>query len=202
MRFAKGAGISPEILDWRDPGDFAEAIGALMRLSAESVKQLLSARTEAKRVARTGSHTTIQALDNNPLKFSPTAEDALKVMFGRPSSGYLDASRAFEQSFKDLKTHQVKTYSAMQHALRLLMESLDPVAIEEAQSGGAGLAGLLGSKKAKLWDLYAARWEALTAAHEDGIVDAFMMFFAECYDRGGGDSRSAGAPEPDVKSKG
>ena len=44
----------------------------------------------------------------------------------------------------------------------------------------------IGSKKAKLWDLYVTRWDTLTAPHEDGMVDAFMMFFAECYDRGGG----------------
>jgi type VI secretion system protein ImpI len=185
-RFAKGAGMSPEVLGWRDPGDLAEELGVLMRLTTESLKQLLSARAETKRVARAGGHTMIQALDNNPLKFSPTVDDALKIMLGRPASGYLDARRATEQSFKDLKVHQVKTYSAMQHALRLLMEDLDPAAIEESTEGDRGIGALLGSKKAKLWDLYVARWDTLTSPHEDGMVDAFMMFFAECYDRGGG----------------
>ncbi|NNM74643.1 type VI secretion system-associated FHA domain protein TagH [Enterovirga aerilata] len=185
-RFAKGAGVPADILDWRDPGDMAEELGVLTRLAAENLKQLLSARAESKRAARTGSHTMIQALDNNPLKFSPTIDDALKIMLGRPSSGYLDARRALEQSFKDLKVHQVKTYSAMQHALRLLMEDLDPAAIEESIGGDRGIGGLLGSKKAKLWDLYVTRWDTLTSPHEDGMVDAFMMFFAECYDRGGG----------------
>ena len=185
-RFAKGAGMSPDVLGWRDPGEFAEELGALMRVAAENVKQLLSARAETKRVARAGGQTMIQALDNNPLKFSPTVDDALKIMLGRPSGGYLDARRALEQSFKDLKVHQVKTYSAMQHALRLLMEDLDPAAIEESIEGDRGIGALLGSKKAKLWDLYVARWDTLTSPHEDGMVDAFMMFFAECYDRGGG----------------
>ena len=184
-RFAKGAGMSPEVLGWRDPGDFAEELGTLMRLTAENVKQLLSARAETKRVARAGGHTMIQALDNNPLKFSPTVDDALKIMLGRPSGGYLDARKALEQSFKDLKVHQVKSYSAMQHALRLLMEDLDPAAIEESTGSDRGLGALLGSKKAKFWDLYVARWDTLTSPHEDGMVDAFMMFFAECYDRGG-----------------
>jgi type VI secretion system protein ImpI len=185
-RFAKGAGVSPDVLGWRDPGDLAEELGALARLAAENLKQLLSARAETKRVARAGGHTMIQALDNNPLKFSPTVDDAMKIMLGRPSSGYLDARRAFEQSFKDLKVHQVKTYSAMQHALRLLMEDLDPASIEESAEGDRGLSGLLGSKKARLWDLYVTRWDTLTSPHEDGMVDAFMMFFAECYDKGGG----------------
>ena len=48
-----------------------------------------------------------------------------------------------------------------------------------------GLDGLLSSRKGKLWDAYVARWEAKTAPYEDGLVDAFMLYFAECYDRGG-----------------
>lgn len=182
--FAKGAGVPPETFAGRDPGDLAEEFGELLRLSAENLKQLLTARAETKRLARTGGQTMIQTLDNNPLKFSPTIEDALRIMFGRPSSGYLDARRALDQGFRDLKTHQVKTYSAMQHALRLLMEELDPEAVARSTEGDRGLS-LLASKKAKLWDLYVARWNALAAPHEDGMVDAFMVFFAECYDRGG-----------------
>jgi type VI secretion system protein ImpI len=128
----------------------------------------------------------IQARENNPLKFSPTAEDALRLMFGTPTRGYLDARRTLEQSFKDLKTHQVKTYSAMQHALRMMAEDLEPQAIEEGLEADRGLGGLLGSRKARLWDANVARWNAMTSPHEDGFVDAFMIYFAECYDRGEG----------------
>ena len=68
----------------------------------------------------------IQALDNNPLKFAPTATDALKIMFGPRTSGYLDARRAFDGAFTDLKTHQIMTFAAMQQAVRMLVEDLDP----------------------------------------------------------------------------
>ncbi|MCJ2033866.1 type VI secretion system-associated FHA domain protein TagH [Methylobacterium sp. J-068] len=183
-RFAKGAGIAPELVGWRDPGDLAEEAGILVRLAAENLKQLLAARAETKRAARATSQTSIQALDNNPLKFAPTVEDALRIMLGRPTSGYLDARRALETGFRDLKTHQIKTYSAMQNALRLLLDDLDPDTIAESDEGDRGLAGLLGSRKARLWDLYATRWDALASQHEDGMVDAFLIFFADCYDRG------------------
>jgi type VI secretion system protein ImpI len=136
-------------------------------------------------MVRSSNQTMVQALDNNPLKFAPTAADALKIMFGPRTSGYLDAPRALEQSFKDLKLHQVQTYAAMQQALRLLVADLSPEAIEEATDSDRGIAALLGSRKAKLWDVYAARWHARTDPHEDGIVDAFMLYFAEAYERGG-----------------
>ncbi len=108
QRFAKGAGVSADLFDWRDPGDFAEDLGALTRLSIENLKQLLVARAETKRAARAASQTMIQALDNNPLKFTPTVEDALRILFGRPTSGYLPPRRAMEEGFRDLKAHQVK----------------------------------------------------------------------------------------------
>ena len=185
QRFAKGAGLSTNDLAWQDPGAFAEQLGGLMRLVAVELKQLLAARAESKRIARSANQTMIQAQDNNPLKFSPTVDDALQLIFGKPKSGYLSAQKAFDESFKDLKAHQIKTYSAMQHALRMLVEDLDPQAIAESMAQDRGLDSLLGSRKAKMWDAYVARWDAKTAPYEDGLVDAFMLYFAECYDRGG-----------------
>jgi type VI secretion system protein ImpI len=185
QRFAKGAGLQTGDLGWQDPGAFAEQLGGLMRLVAIELKQLLAARAESKRIARSANQTMIQAQDNNPLKFSPTVDDALQLIFGRPKSGYLSAQKAFDESFKDLKAHQIKTYSAMQHALRMLVEDLDPQAIAESMAQERGLDSLLGSRKAKMWDAYVARWDAKTAPYEDGLVDAFMLYFAECYDRGG-----------------
>ncbi|UZF94133.1 type VI secretion system-associated FHA domain protein TagH [Bosea sp. NBC_00550] len=185
QRFAKGAGVSPQSLSSQDPGAFAEQLGGLMRLIAEELKGLLAARAESKRIARSTNQTMIQAQDNNPLKFSPTVDDALQLIFGQPRSGYLDARRAFDESFRDLKAHQIKTYSAMQHALKMLVEDLDPQAVAESTAQDGGIGGLIGSRKPKMWDAYVARWEAKTAPYENGLVDAFMIYFAECYDRGG-----------------
>lgn len=181
-RLATGLGIPPEVLAGKDPGDLAEEVGALLRLNAENVKQLLAARTESKRAAKAANQTTVQALDNNPLKFSPTVDDALRIMFGRPSRGYLDAHRAMESSFKDLKTHQVKTYAAMQNALRLLMDGLSPEGIEALDEKDHGFGAILSSRKARLWDIYTTRWNAIASMHEEGMLDAFMVYFSDCYD--------------------
>lgn len=183
-RFAKGAGVPEHIFARQDGLKVAEELGALMRLAVEDLTQLLNARFKAKRFARASSQTMIQALDNNPLKFAPTATDALKIMFGPRTSGYLDARRALEGAFSDLKTHQIMTYAAMQQAVRMLVEDLDPKAIEDAAGEDKGLAALFGAHKARLWDQYVARWQAKTLRHEDGLVDAFMLYFAQCYDQG------------------
>jgi type VI secretion system protein ImpI len=185
-QLAKAAGLPEDVLARRDPDELAAQVGAVMRLVAENLMQLLTARRQAKRLARSSSHTTVQAIDNNPLKFCPSAPDALRIMFGPATASYLDAHHAIGQGFEDLKAHQIKTYSAMQQALTMLMADLDPRAIENATDEGRGIAGLLVSRKAKLWDAYDARWQAKIARMGGGPIEAFMSYFAEAYDREGG----------------
>jgi len=180
--FARSAGLPDDTFATRDPAELAEQLGQLMRLVAENMKQLLEARQMAKRLARSSNQTMVQALNNNPLKFAPSAEDALRIMFGPPTRSYLDARRALAQSFDDLKSHQVRTFSAMQHALRLMLGEFDPDVIENTTTGDRGLAAMVGSRKARLWDVHVARWQARTQSHADGMLNAFMDYFGDCYD--------------------
>ena len=181
-RFAQGAGLPPGLIEGRDAGDFAESLGALVRQVAGHVKALLDARQSAKRLSRTVDHTTIGALDNNPLKFSPTVEDALAIMFGPPRRSYLDATRCFESSFEDLAEHQLLTFSAMQRAIQLMQKDLEPAGIEAGLGEDKGLAAIMGSRHARLWQAYAQRWKARTERFDDGLVGAFLRDFAACYD--------------------
>jgi type VI secretion system protein ImpI len=181
---ARSAGVPGDVFSNQDAAELGETLGALIRMVTENTRQLLDARQQAKRVTRSANQTMIQAQDNNPLKFSPTAEEALRIMFGPRTQGYLDARRAFDQSFADLKSHQLKTFAAMQHAVRLLVADLDPKEIEKNLESSL-LGGVFGSRKASLWDAYVEQWQQLTKRHRDGLVDAFMTYFAESYDRGG-----------------
>ncbi len=183
--FAQGANLSPGSLA-RDPAQLAEELGRLVRLVTENLQQLLNARLQAKRIARVSNQTSIEALNNNPLKFSPSSDDALRIMFGPPTTSYLDARRALEEAFGDLKEHQLRSYSAMQQAIAMMVADLDPQAIDDATEADRGLSGVIGSRKARLWDAYVARWQAITRGRSDGLVDVFMQHFAEQYD---GDTR-------------
>jgi type VI secretion system protein ImpI len=179
---ARGAGLPADIFAGRDAGELAEQLGRLLKLATDNMKQLLEARQQAKRLARSPNQTTVQAIDNNPLKFAPSAEDALRIMFGVQGPSYLDAERAFAQGFDDLKKHQIKTYTAMQRAVALLMKDVDPAAIEAGAGADRGLAAMVGSRKARLWDVYVARWQAGLARHDNGILETFMNYFARCYE--------------------
>jgi type VI secretion system protein ImpI len=185
-QLAKSAGLPEDLLRQKDPAELAAQLGSMLRIVTENLMQLLSARAQTKRLARSSSHTMVRAIDNNPLKFAPSAEEALRIMFGPTTRSYLNTQRAVEQSFEDLKSHQIKTYSAMQHALSMLMGDLAPQAIEQATEDDRGIASLLTSRKAKLWEAYVARWQAKVGQGDGGPIEAFMLYFAEYYDRDGG----------------
>ena len=182
-QFAQGASL-PAGAFARDPAQLAEELGNLIRLVADNLRQLLNARLQAKRIARMSNQTSIEALNNNPLKFAPTSDDALRIMFGPPTASYLDARRALEEAFGDLKEHQVRSYAAMQQAIAMMVADLDPQTIDDATEADRGISGVIGSRKARLWDAYVARWQAKTRGQSGGLVDVFMQYFAERYDDG------------------
>jgi type VI secretion system protein ImpI len=181
---ARSAGLPDNAFAAQNPAQFAEMVGQLLRLLTENMRQLLEARQQAKRLARSSSQTTVEALDNNPLKFAPTTDEAMRIMFGPPTKSYLAATSAIAQGFDDVKAHQVRTFSAMQHALKRLLEEFDPGEIEKASTLSRGVFGR-GPNKAGCWDTFATRWNAATHGQDDGMLITFMRYFAEYYDRDG-----------------
>ena len=77
----------------------------------------------------------------------------------------------------------MQTFGAMQGALESLFEDLAPERIEQSVEPDRGLGALVGSRKAKMWDLYAERWRAKTKRSDGRLLEAFMTLFAESYDR-------------------
>jgi type VI secretion system protein ImpI len=182
-RLARAANLPADFFAGKDPNQVADQIGEVIRISVGSLMTLLQARNEAKRFSRSTHQTTIQATENNPLKFSPTAEDAIRTLFGPKTQSYLDARGAFAQSFDDLKAHQLKTYMAMQHAVTILAAQLDPAAIIKDIEADNSIIDRMRSRKSRLWDAFLIRWKASFGRDRDGVVEAFMLHFADYYDR-------------------
>jgi type VI secretion system protein ImpI len=182
-RFAAAAGLPADSIATRDPGELGELLGGVMAIVVAEMWQLLEARRETKRMVRCSDPTMTKAENNNPLKFAPTPRDALRQMLGPPSRTYLAAGPALHQGFADLARHQIDTIAAMQGAIRMLIEDLDPREIERAHGHDRGLAAMLGVRKTKLWDLYVERWRTKARSHDDGLFGAYMEYFSKCYDR-------------------
>ena len=180
VRFAKGAGIPADSLAGNNAGDLAELSGQLLNFTALHLMSLLQARAEAKALSRSGSRTMIQSVDNNPLKFTPTPQEALRIMLGPKTKGYLDAMQTLESSFADLKLHQMATLAAMQTAVTKLFEGMAPDAIAKSAENRKSL---LAGAKGKQWDSFVQIWSKKADKHEHGMLGAFLDLFSEHYDK-------------------
>ncbi|MDQ6434721.1 type VI secretion system-associated FHA domain protein TagH [Mesorhizobium sp. LHD-90] len=174
---AAGAGVPPETFAARDPGEVGNEIGEFLKTTVEHLAQLLRARAAAKAMTKSASRTMIGATDNNPLKFIPGTPEIIDVMFTRRRPGFLGAKGSLDAGFADLKRHELATYAAMQKALSRLLDDISPEAIS-AKVGSSAFS----SKKSRSWDLFEERWEQKSAAHENGMLDVFLAYFAEAYD--------------------
>jgi type VI secretion system protein ImpI len=182
-RIARAAGVPSGAFSSRNPDELADEIGAVLRMMAENLGQMLASRAESKTLMRSSSRTMIRAVENNPLKFASSPGEALAIMFGPPTRNYLDARTTIERSFGDLKTHQILTYSAMQGALDALFEDLAPERIDHSVEPEHGIGALISSRKAKLWDIYVERWRAKTKRSDGRLLEAFIALFAQAYDK-------------------
>lgn len=175
--FCEGAGLPPDAANNVDATELARELGKSMRVVAEELKALLGARAATKQFVKSGSRTMMGLTDNSPLKFLPDAIQALDTMYLTPREGYLGGPEAIAEAFGDIKRHQTAVYSAIQPALAQLLEDLSPESVESRAGGG-----LVGSKKAKAWEVYVERWDAKTHPYENGMLDVFLKYFAEAYD--------------------
>jgi type VI secretion system protein ImpI len=182
-RIARAAGVPLGAFSSRSPEELADEIGAVLRMMAENLGQMLASRAESKTLMRSSSRTMIRPVENNPLKFASSPGEALGIMFGPRTRNYLDAQTTIERSFGDLKTHQILTYSAMQGALDALFEDLAPERIDHSVEPEHGFGALISSRKAKLWDIYVDRWRAKTKRSDGRLLEAFIALFAQAYDK-------------------
>jgi type VI secretion system FHA domain protein len=174
---AQAAGLRPDAFAGSDPHATAHEIGRSLRIMTAELAALLRVRTTVKTSFRSGSRTEMSAEANNPLKFVPTAEDALETMFGAPRPGYQRGAEAVQASFTDIKRHQMAVFAAIQPALAELIGDLAPESIEKKVD-----AGPFTSKSARAWELFVERWDAKCAPHDNGMLDVFNLYFARAYD--------------------
>lgn len=140
---------------------------------------LLRARTAIKNELRV-QHTMIQTMDNNPLKFSANATDALKMMFTSDASAFMRPRDAVRDSFDDLSDHQVAVLKGMNGAYQAMLKHFDPEHLKQHMTVRDSL---LGNKDAKHWLAYEQYYKSLRGDYESTYNLLFGEDFARTYER-------------------
>lgn len=175
-----GAGLDPNDVALQDPAATLRLLGEMLRIVVAGMVDLLKARAAVKREFGVGQ-TEIGATHNNPLKFSLSIEEAIKILLGGSRQGYLQPGAAFKETFTDLKLHQMAVLAATQEVWQDLFKRFDPQALEQRIGEDRGLQGLLGSRKVRCWDAFTLLYQTLLEEAEDHCESLFVRKFAKTY---------------------
>lgn len=140
---------------------------------------LLRARSSIKNELRV-QRTMIQITDNNPLKFSASAADAINTMFSSENQAFMRPSDAVKSSFDDLSDHQVAVLAGMRAGYDTMLRHFDPEALDKRFNNPSSL---LSNKKAKNWEAFEHYYAMLKRDGEASYELLFGDNFATTYEK-------------------
>lgn len=181
-QFLEAAGIKPEAIAGQSASEVLQGSAKLLRVMVSGLMELLRERSHMKDTFRL-PQTVMQAAQNNPLKFSPTVDEALRYLLNdRGEGAYLSAEDAVRAAFRDVRQHEQALVKAMLQAVQDYVERFDPEELKGRFDKGLKRGGLLSSaNKLKYWELYEESYPALTQREEGGPPQLFTEEFARAY---------------------
>lgn len=179
--FCEGAGVDVALPQGLNPEQM-RVLGTMMREAVEGTLRLMAVRATAKTELR-AAVTTIRARNNNPLKFSPSAEAALGQMLQPPLRGFMAGPVAMQDAMHDLVGHSIGTMAGMRAALAGVLARFEPGQLEAKLAGKSMLDSLMpGGRKARLWDLYLQHFESIRNDAHDDFHNLFGAAFVAAYE--------------------
>jgi len=181
-QFLNAAGIKPDAVAGQSAAQVLQGSGKLLRIMVSGLMELLRERSHVKDTFRL-PQTVMQVAQNNPLKFSPGVDEALRYLLNDRSEGaYLSAEDAVRAGYRDVRQHEQALVKAMVQAVQDYVERFDPEELKTRFDKGLKRGGLLSSaNKLKYWELYEESYPALTQAEDGGPPQLFAEEFARAY---------------------
>lgn len=181
--FLEGCGIEPSELPGGDAAAIMGAVGLMFREMVTGLRETLMSRTAFKSEFRI-ERTMIRQAENNPLKFSVSAEEALLALLRPQSRGYLPPVESVRQGIEDVKAHQVAVVAGLQVALTTLLHEFNPDRLKQRmEQQRSVMSNLLpGARNAKAWEVYEQFYKEVAAEAEQGFDGLFGRAFRRAYE--------------------
>jgi type VI secretion system protein ImpI len=156
-------------------------LGTILRLTVQGLVEVLRSRTEVKNSFRLPT-TSIKPVENNPLKFSMGADDALQSLFVKRNAGYLGPVEAFREGFADVTAHQAAVLAGIKAGFNAILAKLHPQKLEDLYERKLKRTAMLGlGNKARYWEMYRAQFEEIDRDREAHFQLLFGEEFALAY---------------------
>ncbi|MFI4886645.1 MAG: type VI secretion system-associated FHA domain protein TagH, partial [Steroidobacterales bacterium] len=163
--------------------DVTAQLGAIVRVVVQGMIEVLRARAEVKSNFRMPL-TSVRIVENNPLKFSLDAADALHNLFIKRNPGYLGPLEAFREGFEDIAFHELAMLAGIRAAYQSMVAKFSPAQLEETYAGNLRRTSVLPiGGRTKLWDMYCAQFGNIEKDSEASFQLLFGEEFAKAYHR-------------------
>ncbi|VAW68078.1 Uncharacterized protein ImpI/VasC [hydrothermal vent metagenome] len=156
-------------------------VGEVIREMTSGLMKVLGSRSAIKNEFRMNV-TTIQPIENNPLKFSANIDDALENMFIKQGNAYMKPVEAVREGFNGIAEHQVAILAGMRAAFKGVIGRFDPLQLEKrfAKHNKGGI--IPGSQKAKNWELYLEYFNEQAGDIDNSFQSIFGDEFVNAYE--------------------
>jgi type VI secretion system protein len=178
--FLEGCGVPELRVGGRDAEATLRLAGAVMRVMVEGLRDVLMSRSAIKNELRV-EQTMLRSRDNNALKFSVTAEEAVAALLLPDRPGYKPPLDAAREAFDDIRSHEMAVMAGVQTALIGLLKRFDPEALEKRLQPGMLDSFMPGARKAKYWELFCTTYTDIAREAEDDFQSVFGREFAKAY---------------------
>ena len=182
LNFLKGAGIENSSLASTINANTFYLIGQLLSSSLQGAIQVLWARAKIK--SELGLEVTVvHGRRNNPLKFSPSAQESLEKMLDPQSKAYMPANEAVDEAFSDIGAHEMAVMAGMRSALHDVLKRFNPENLEKRLQKKSPISIKIPiHRQAKLWDLFQDLYDEIEEEAQDDFNRLFGRAFAKAYD--------------------
>lgn len=122
-------GLKDDNINQEDILSLNKQAGSVVRETITGMMKILSTRNTIKNEFRMNI-TTIQPVENNPLKFSATTDDAIENMFIRKGVSYKKPVEAIRDGFEGIAEHQVAIIAGIKAAYGSIIDHLNAESLE------------------------------------------------------------------------
>lgn len=158
-----------------------QVVGELVRETITGMMQVLSSRSTIKNEFRMNV-TTIQPVENNPLKFSANVDDAIENMFVKDGNAYKKPIEAIKEGFEGIAEHQVAILAGIRTAFKGVLTRFDPLILEQRFEKFNKPGIIPGMSKSKNWDSYKHYYQELVDDMDNSFQHLFGYEFVQAYE--------------------
>ena len=182
---AQALELDPADLDAAHPMETIRIVGELLSLTVNGLYQLLEMRAQLKNELRIEDRTMIASRENNPLKHSDSARDALRYLVDVRQHGnklFLQPSKAIGDAVADVCAHEMAVMAGTRAALLAALKQFAPDTVEKRIKKSGALDSVMPAlHKAKLWESFLAMYGELEKEAEDHFDRLLNQEFARAY---------------------